>query len=85
MAMSKVWNPGAKTRLGIALFAAVYLVVTHPWALDGRSLARNHYQVVLAFLMMAAFPRGTKLYVALGVTFAVLFLMGLAINGMALA
>lgn len=85
MAIPKVWNLGSRTRWGIALFAVAYLVVTHPWTLDERSVAQGHYQAALAFLMMAVFPRGTKLYVALGVTLAVLLLVGLAINGMSMA
>lgn len=84
MAISKVWNLSPRTRLGIVLFVVAYVVFTHPWTLDDGSLARGHYQVALAFLMMAVFPRGTKLYVALGGTLAVVLLMNVAINVMSL-
>ena len=84
MAIPKVWNPGSKARLGIALFALAYLAATHPWTSDERSIAQGHYQLALAFLMMAAFARGTKLYVALGVTLAVLLLVGAALDGLSM-
>ena len=85
MGIPKVWSLSPRIRIGIALFAAAYLVVTHPWTLGDRSIAHGHYQLVLAFLLMAAMPRGTRLYVALGFTLAVLVLTGVAINAMALA
>lgn len=80
MAIPKVWSLSSKMRLGIALYAAAYLAATHPWALSDRSIAQAHYEVALAFLMMAAVPRGTRLYVALGIMLAVLLVVGVAIN-----
>jgi len=85
MAIPKVWSLSARTRLGVALFVAAYLAVTHPWTLSDRSMAQGHYEVALAFLMMAIIPHGTRLYVALGVTLLVLLLAGVAINWMSLA
>ncbi|MGO4702256.1 hypothetical protein [Dyella sp. 2RAB6] len=85
MAIPKVWNLSPRVRLGITLFVIAYLAVTHPWTLGEPSMARGHYQVALAFLMMAVFPRGTKLYVALGVTLGAILLCGIAINAMSLA
>lgn len=85
MAIPKVWSLSTRIRLGIALFAAAYLVATHPWAQGDRSIAQDHYQLALAFLMMAAMPRGTKLYIALGVTLGVLVLAGVAFNALSMA
>ena len=85
MAIPKVWNLSPGMRIGIAVFAAAYLAVTHPWTNGEPSIAHGHYQVALAFLMMAVFPRGTRLYFAVGVTLLVLLLAGVTINWLSIA
>lgn len=76
--LSKSWSLTTAMRLGIVLFVAGYLCVMQPWSAGERSM--GHYQVALAFLMMAAFPRGTRLLVAVGVTLGVLVLTMVILN-----
>lgn len=78
MAISKTWSLTPAMRAGIALFVAGYLCVTQPWSAGERSL--EHYPLALAFLVMAAFPRGTRLAVAIGVTLGVLVVVMVLLN-----
>jgi hypothetical protein len=78
MAISGTWSLTPAMRLGIALFVAGYLCATRPWSAG--ELGAEHYQVALAFLVMAAFPRGTRLAVAVGVTLSVLVAVTVALD-----
>lgn len=78
MATLRVWSLSSRMRLGIVLFVAAYLLATRPWSSGGESM--GHYQVALAFLMMAAYPRGTRLSMAVGITVGVLALVTAVVN-----
>lgn len=81
MAISRTWSLTPAMRVGIVLFVTGYLYVTRPWSAGDLSMA--HYQVALAFLVMAAVPRGTRLVVAVGVTLGVLVVVMVALNMLA--
>lgn len=78
MAISRVWSLTPATRWSIVLFVVGYLCATHPWS--GGERSAGHYELALAFLLMAAFPRGTRLAVAVGTTLGVIVLVILISN-----
>ncbi|WP_063670278.1 hypothetical protein [Dyella thiooxydans] len=71
----KLWSLSARQRFLVVVCAAVYLVAFRPWDQADRSIAIDAYAGVAAMLVLAALPRGTRLFYAVGVALIVAFVV----------
>jgi hypothetical protein len=65
-------------RIVVACFALAYLTFARPWSQSNHSIAIDSYSCAATLFTLALFPKGTRLWLAVGVALCVGLLVVIA-------
>jgi len=80
MGNAREWNLNWQMRLGIICCAVASLFLTRPWNEPDISHVMSASAAPLAFLMLAATPRRTRFWIAIGAAIVVPIVAGIIVN-----
>lgn len=80
MGNAREWNLSWRMRLGIVCCAVASLLLTRPWAESDSARIMTAYGGSLAFLNLAAMPKRTRFWTAVGTAIAVPIIAGAIFN-----